>query len=289
MESRGWTESCLVDASFFRVEARDKSRDAGQTRATFGRLRPEFGRVRSAEFAPNLARQVPPNLGPKPDLVRSCLLQNQSTWVQLSPTPRQNQSDFDTGVDPRFVSFGGFARIWRFGNNFSGTTIDQHSVGRLLRSPGYEPFADQAPKGPYILQRMSLAWRTLPHKKLVKAANAVAKLDLGGHLWAKPLKLALAKTLPQLSGKHFSNLKAITVMELLDEPDAMRSYLEHAEQWRSHVRRASEGPARGKSIEGWPHVLDKWGQNSEGVKSRYVDGLGPTVPGFARAAEIRGP
>lgn len=144
-------------------------------------------------------------------------------------------------------------------------------------------------KGPYILQRMSLAWRTLPHKKLVKAANAVAKLDLGGHLWAKPLKLALAKTLPQLSGKHFSNLKAITVMELLDEPDAMRSYLEHAEQWRSHVRRASEGPARGKSIEGWPHVLDKWGQNSEGVKSRYVDGLGPTVPGFARAAEIRGP
>lgn len=91
-------------------------------------------------------------------------------------------------------------------------------------------------KGPYILQRMSLAWRTLPHKKLVKAANAVAKLDLGGHLWAKPLKLALAKTLPQLSGKHFSNLKAITVMELLDEPDAMRSYLEHAEQWRSHVR-----------------------------------------------------
>jgi len=92
------------------------------------------------------------------------------------------------------------------------------------------------PKSPLILQHMSLAWRTLPPKKLVKAANAVAKLDLGGHLWAKPLKLSLWRTLSQFSGKHFANLKAITVIELLDDPEALRAYLDRAEELRGYVR-----------------------------------------------------
>lgn len=91
------------------------------------------------------------------------------------------------------------------------------------------------PKSILLLQQMSLAWRTLPDKTMVKAANAVAKLDLGGHLWAKPLKLAIIRTLPRLSPQHFMNLKSITVMELLDDPEAMRAYLEQTLRLRSHV------------------------------------------------------
>ncbi|CAE8721245.1 unnamed protein product [Polarella glacialis] len=87
-------------------------------------------------------------------------------------------------------------------------------------------------KAPKILQRLSLAWRALPEKKFVKAANAAAKLDLGGQLWAKPLKLALAAWLPRMSGRHLSNLKGITIMELLDEPLAMKAYLQQCEQLR---------------------------------------------------------
>lgn len=91
------------------------------------------------------------------------------------------------------------------------------------------------PKSMLMLQRMSLAWRTLTSKKLVKAANAISKLDLGSHLWAKPLKLALVKTLPLMPWQHFTNLKSITVMELLDDPDSLRVYIETAERLRSYI------------------------------------------------------
>jgi len=79
---------------------------------------------------------------------------------------------------------------------------------------------------------MSLAWKMLEHKKLVKAANAVAKLDMGSHLWARPLKLALAGAIPHMPGRLLANLKAIAVMELLDEPVAMQGYLERCLQTR---------------------------------------------------------
>ncbi|CAK0877110.1 unnamed protein product [Prorocentrum cordatum] len=88
------------------------------------------------------------------------------------------------------------------------------------------------PKAALVLERMSLAWRTLEHKMLVKAANAVAKLDLGSHLWARPLKLALSGAIPHMKGEHLANLKAIAVMELLGEPEAMRGYLEKSMETR---------------------------------------------------------
>eukprot|EP00439_Symbiodinium_sp_Y106_P062807 s3560_g9.t1 len=86
-----------------------------------------------------------------------------------------------------------------------------------------------------ILQQLSLAWRSLPEKKFVKAANAVAKLDLGKELWAKPLKVALEAWLPRMDGRHLANLKAIAVMELLDEPQAMHAYLEQCESLRNDI------------------------------------------------------
>ncbi|CAE6932564.1 ZSWIM7 [Symbiodinium microadriaticum] len=86
-----------------------------------------------------------------------------------------------------------------------------------------------------ILQQLSLAWRSLPEKKFVKAANAVAKLDLGKELWAKPLKVALEAWLPRMNGRHLANLKAIAVMELLDEPQAMHAYLEQCESLRNDI------------------------------------------------------
>lgn len=91
------------------------------------------------------------------------------------------------------------------------------------------------PKAGRILQQLSLAWRSLPEKKFVKAANAVAKLDLGKELWAKPLKVALEAWLPRMNGRHLANLKAIAVMELLDEPQAMHAYLEQCESLRNDI------------------------------------------------------
>lgn len=69
----------------------------------------------------------------------------------------------------------------------------------------------------------------------MKAANAVAKLDLGKELWAKPLKVALEAWLPRMNGRHLANLKAIAVMELLDEPQAMHAYLEQCESLRNDI------------------------------------------------------
>jgi len=85
-----------------------------------------------------------------------------------------------------------------------------------------------------ILQRMSLTWGKLSDKQFVKAANAVAKLDIASNAWAKPLKLALVKWLPRLHGRQLALLKGITVMELLDDTDAMRIYLEQCERMRTH-------------------------------------------------------
>ncbi|CAE7943873.1 prmC, partial [Symbiodinium necroappetens] len=75
----------------------------------------------------------------------------------------------------------------------------------------------------------------IAEKKFVKAANAVAKLDLGKELWAKPLKVALEAWLPRMNGRHLANLKAIAVMELLDEPQAMHAYLEQCESLRNDI------------------------------------------------------
>jgi len=88
-------------------------------------------------------------------------------------------------------------------------------------------------KTPAVLQKMHLAWRALPATQFIKAANAVAKLDLAGTSWARPLKAALVAALPRLSGRHLASLKSITVMELLDQPAALASYLEHCERERS--------------------------------------------------------
>lgn len=85
----------------------------------------------------------------------------------------------------------------------------------------------QHPKLRLVLERMSFSWRTLPDKDFVKAANAVAKLGLGDNMWAKPLKLALVTAIPLLSGQHLANLKSIAVMDLLDESESIKLYLNH--------------------------------------------------------------
>eukprot|EP00435_Cladocopium_sp_Y103_P016194 s2296_g4.t1 len=85
-----------------------------------------------------------------------------------------------------------------------------------------------------VMQHLSLAWRSLAEKNFVKSANAVAKLDLSKELWAKPLKMTLATWLAVMAPKNLMRLKAIAVMELLDEEDAMRSYLQRCERDRSH-------------------------------------------------------
>ena len=54
-------------------------------------------------------------------------------------------------------------------------------------------------------------------------------------LWAKPLKVALEAWLPRMDGRHLANLKAIAVMELLDEPQAMHAYLEQCESLRNDI------------------------------------------------------
>eukprot|EP00927_Polykrikos_kofoidii_P021367 TRINITY_DN20238_c0_g1_i1.p1 TRINITY_DN20238_c0_g1~~TRINITY_DN20238_c0_g1_i1.p1 ORF type:complete len:723 (-),score=116.48 TRINITY_DN20238_c0_g1_i1:126-2294(-) len=89
------------------------------------------------------------------------------------------------------------------------------------------------PKIPALLERMHLSWKLMPEKQFVKAANAAAKLDVGSGIWTRPLKAALAASLPQLSGRGLAALKSITVMELLDQPAALVSYLENCERHRS--------------------------------------------------------
>jgi len=89
------------------------------------------------------------------------------------------------------------------------------------------------PNTPALLERMQLAWRVLPAKQFVKAANAAAKLDLAGGLWARPLKAALVAAIPKLPGRQLAALKSIAVMELLDQPDYLTCYLEHAERHRA--------------------------------------------------------
>lgn len=90
------------------------------------------------------------------------------------------------------------------------------------------------PKAGRVMQHLSLAWRSLAEKNFVKSANAVAKLDLSKELWAKPLKMTLATWLAVMAPKNLMRLKAIAVMELLDDEDAMRSYLQRCERDRSH-------------------------------------------------------
>jgi len=91
------------------------------------------------------------------------------------------------------------------------------------------------PKAASVLERMSLVWRTLPEKQFIKAANAVAKLDLAENHWTKPLKIALVGSLPRLSGHSLCNLKSITVMELLNEPVSLTQYFEVCEQRRAEI------------------------------------------------------
>ena len=73
----------------------------------------------------------------------------------------------------------------------------------------------------------------------MRSANAVAKLDLSKELWAKPLKMTLFASLGSLKVPNLLRLKAITFMELLDDPEAMRSYLQRCERERQHLRRCS--------------------------------------------------
>eukprot|EP00929_Paragymnodinium_shiwhaense_P067938 TRINITY_DN34147_c0_g1_i2.p1 TRINITY_DN34147_c0_g1~~TRINITY_DN34147_c0_g1_i2.p1 ORF type:complete len:513 (-),score=124.93 TRINITY_DN34147_c0_g1_i2:395-1933(-) len=87
-----------------------------------------------------------------------------------------------------------------------------------------------------LLQKMHLAWRILPQRQLVKAANAAAKLDLASGMWARPLKAALSAMLPRLEGRHLANLKSIAVMELLNTPAGLTSYLDLASSSRSSFR-----------------------------------------------------
>lgn len=89
------------------------------------------------------------------------------------------------------------------------------------------------PRCGVLLERLSLTWKVLPEKKFVMAANAVAKLDMASSTWARPLKVALVEALPRLSGGKLANLKAITVMELLDSGPSMTAYLEHCFEHRA--------------------------------------------------------
>lgn len=60
-----------------------------------------------------------------------------------------------------------------------------------------------------VVEKMSLLWGVLRLKQLVKVSNAVAKLDVGGNVWVRPLKEVLAKQLPNL-GEHIQRLKSIS-------------------------------------------------------------------------------
>ncbi|CAK9065310.1 Dolichyl-diphosphooligosaccharide--protein glycosyltransferase subunit STT3 (Oligosaccharyl transferase subunit STT3) [Durusdinium trenchii] len=91
------------------------------------------------------------------------------------------------------------------------------------------------PKAGRVLRHLSLAWRSLVEKTFVKSANAVAKLDLSQELWAKPLKMTLFTWLSTMSPQNLLRLKAIAVMELLDEGEAMRSYLQRCLEDRHHL------------------------------------------------------
>lgn len=86
------------------------------------------------------------------------------------------------------------------------------------------------PRAPGVLQSLAPAWKSLPTKQLLKAANAVAKLDLASNLWAKPLKVALQSKLKRLSGRELGSLKSIAVMELFDDAEAMKAYLDRCEE-----------------------------------------------------------
>ena len=47
--------------------------------------------------------------------------------------------------------------------------------------------------------------------------------------------MGLEAWLPRMHGRHLANLKAIAVMELLDEPQAMHAYLEQCESLRNDI------------------------------------------------------
>lgn len=89
------------------------------------------------------------------------------------------------------------------------------------------------PRAHLVLQKLAPTWKALPMKHFIKAANAVAKLDLASNLWARALKVALLSIVPRMTGRELAKLKAITVMELLDDSEAMKAYLERCEQERA--------------------------------------------------------
>jgi len=83
-----------------------------------------------------------------------------------------------------------------------------------------------------VVEKMSLVWGMLPKKQLVRVANAVAKLDMGSAVWVKPLREILKTQLPNL-GPLTQNLKAVTVIELMEAPEL---YLIEAFNQRQHIR-----------------------------------------------------
>ena len=87
-----------------------------------------------------------------------------------------------------------------------------------------------------ILQRCALCWPTLIPKHLVKAANAVAKLDAASSQWAQPLALAFRHALGTgRLDKYLTTIRAVTVLELGDDMSVI-DYLVLAERQSSNFQ-----------------------------------------------------
>ncbi|PHJ24186.1 rap domain-containing protein [Cystoisospora suis] len=68
------------------------------------------------------------------------------------------------------------------------------------------------------LKEMMLSWSVLRNNFLIKAANAVSKLDLADHILVKPLQMTLATRIPGFTASNCRRTKWITVLNLFSEP-----------------------------------------------------------------------
>ncbi|PFH32134.1 RAP domain-containing protein [Besnoitia besnoiti] len=67
------------------------------------------------------------------------------------------------------------------------------------------------------LKEMMLSWSVLRNNFLIKAANAICKLDLADHILVQPLRTTLATRIPNFSAGNCRRLKWITVLNLFSD------------------------------------------------------------------------
>nr|CEL75919.1 TPA: RAP domain-containing protein [Toxoplasma gondii VEG] len=106
----------------------------------------------------------------------------------------------------------------------------------------YQAFARLRYRHVYLvrgLKEMMLSWSTLRNNFLIKAANAICKLDLAHHILIEPLRATLAARIPGFSPSNCRRVKWITVLGLFSDAmilSFLRVCHKHEHSFRTYSR-----------------------------------------------------